>query len=300
MLDKLAVGTVQLGMQYGRANKTGKPSFQTASDILDKAFLSGIKSLDTARAYGDSEEVIGKLNNNRFVITTKLSPLYELNESSSEEDVIKAVNHSLITSFKTLQKDKIDILLLHRWSHRRDYKGLIWNILRQYQSAGKIGRLGVSVSNPEEALEAIKDADVQFIQLPFNILDWRWKNAQIDIAASKRNNLTIQARSVLLQGILTSEASAWPAVEGVDSGQILNKIDNLVKKTGRKNRKDLCYSYVGANKWIGSIVIGVETLSQLEENIELFSAQPLNHEQCIEIEELFCDIPQQLLNPALW
>ena len=60
MYSKLMLGTVQFGMNYGVANTTGKPSFETVKAILKEAYDGGINALDTAPEYGDSEEVIGK------------------------------------------------------------------------------------------------------------------------------------------------------------------------------------------------------------------------------------------------
>ena len=60
MIDKLILGTVQLGLNYGVNNSAGKPSLETAFDILNLAYESGIRTIDTAEAYGDSQEVIGQ------------------------------------------------------------------------------------------------------------------------------------------------------------------------------------------------------------------------------------------------
>ena len=59
MLSKLILGTVQLGLNYGVNNSSGKPSKEKAFDILNSAYDGGIRTLDTAEAYGNSQEVIG-------------------------------------------------------------------------------------------------------------------------------------------------------------------------------------------------------------------------------------------------
>ena len=48
MYSKLMLGTVQFGMNYGVANTTGKPSFETVKAILKEAYDGGINALDTA------------------------------------------------------------------------------------------------------------------------------------------------------------------------------------------------------------------------------------------------------------
>ena len=57
--NKLILGTVQMGLPYGINNSTGKVSLEDSLEILDYAFENGIKTLDTAEAYGNAHEVIG-------------------------------------------------------------------------------------------------------------------------------------------------------------------------------------------------------------------------------------------------
>ena len=57
--SRLMLGTVQFGLEYGIANVSGKPSFDRVCDILRAAYEGGVTALDTAAAYGTSEEVVG-------------------------------------------------------------------------------------------------------------------------------------------------------------------------------------------------------------------------------------------------
>ncbi len=60
LIKKIALGTVQFGMKYGVANRFGQPSKETVFDILRLAHIEGVDTLDTAYAYGTSEEIIGE------------------------------------------------------------------------------------------------------------------------------------------------------------------------------------------------------------------------------------------------
>ena len=55
-----ALGTVQLGMPYGAANRTGQPPADEGIRIVRAAIERGVTHVDTARAYGDSERVVGE------------------------------------------------------------------------------------------------------------------------------------------------------------------------------------------------------------------------------------------------
>ena len=58
--NKLVLGTAQLGLNYGVANKTGKPTQNKAFEIMKYAVENGINYFDTAYNYGNSEIIIGK------------------------------------------------------------------------------------------------------------------------------------------------------------------------------------------------------------------------------------------------
>jgi len=57
--NKIALGTAQFGMDYGINNQRGKIPEKEVFDILYEASSSGIDTLDSAYAYGNSEDVIG-------------------------------------------------------------------------------------------------------------------------------------------------------------------------------------------------------------------------------------------------
>ena len=71
-MNRLAIGTAQFGLSYGIANQVGKVSQTEAKEILKLASNSGIKILDTAIAYGDSEKSLGNLGIQNFQLVTKL------------------------------------------------------------------------------------------------------------------------------------------------------------------------------------------------------------------------------------
>ena len=112
--NKIVLGTVQFGINYGISNSTGKTSVEEVSKILDMACQKGVSMLDTAQAYGSSEEILGKLHQNRFSIVTKLNSrlLNKQSATSLVEESLKKLKvesihgvlfHSLINSSKDQQ-----------------------------------------------------------------------------------------------------------------------------------------------------------------------------------------------------
>jgi aryl-alcohol dehydrogenase-like predicted oxidoreductase len=69
---------------------------------------------------------------------------------------------------------------------------------------------------------------------------------------------------------------------------------------GRESLTDLCLAYVRSQPWITSVVVGCETLEQVNENLRLFCRPRLSEEQCAELETCLPRAPENLLNPSRW
>jgi spore coat polysaccharide biosynthesis protein SpsF len=300
---ELVLGAVQLGLDYGAANRTGKPSLETALRLVRRAAESGVKTFDTARAYGDSEERLGEaLAVSRPVRTiTKLSPLADLSGRPSWQAVVAAVDASIEQSRFALQREKLDCVLLHRAAHMTAYDGAVWARLLELRRQGVVASLGVSLQSPSEALMALASRDVDHIQLPFNILDWRWREAGVIAAIAARGDVTVHARSIFLQGLLASnDPLTWPRIAGVDANALLAVIAGCAKEFGREGPADLCLAYARGQNWIDGAVIGMETEAQLDANLRLSVKPPLAPEDCARIETMMPRVPERLLDPAQW
>jgi spore coat polysaccharide biosynthesis protein SpsF len=299
----LVLGSVQLGLAYGAANRTGKPGRSAALRLVRRAAEAGISEFDTARAYGDSEDRLGEALAGRKAVRTitKLSPLSELRADATRAEVRAAVDASIEGSLAALRLSRLDCLLLHRASHMTAFNGAIWERLIERLEDGSVLSLGVSVQSPLEALAALACPDVVHLQLPFNLLDWRWRKAGFKACLAARPNVTIHARSAFLQGILaSSDAQIWPELDGVYPQAIINIIAGLAQQLSREGAADLCLAYVRGQEWIDGIVVGLETEDQLEDNLRLFVRRPLSIEECGIVEARLPHLPLALLNPAQW
>jgi len=300
---ELVLGSVQLGLAYGAANKTGKPSRATALRMVERAVDAGIGQIDTARSYGDSENRLGDALRARHAVRTitKLSPLGELAPDAARDDVRAAVDASIAQSLAALQKDRLDCLLLHRAAHMSAFGGAVWERLIERLEDGTILALGVSVQSPEEALAALAEPDVRHIQMPFNILDWRWREAGVIDRIRAREHVTVHARSVFLQGLLAAgEPGMWPRVRGLDARAVAKALEGLARDFKRESVADLCVAYARGQDWIDGVVIGMETEEQLDANLRLFLRHPLPPADCAKIEAKVPRVPAQVLDPAQW
>jgi spore coat polysaccharide biosynthesis protein SpsF len=302
--SEMTLGTAQLGMDYGAVNRTGKPSRSVAVTMTRHAIAHGVTSLDTARAYGESEEVLNQALSgawgSRVEVITKLDPLESLRPDASRAEVRAAVDESVRRSCLALGVKSLQTVLLHRWSHRTDWQGAAWQHLLELREAGLIGVLGASVYHPDEALEALSDPDIRHLQIPFNVLDYRWRAYGIPRAAMGRPEVIVHSRSALLQGLLTSGVEAWPDAFGYDLACCVSQLRDWACRLDRKNVADLCFAYVRSQDWISSVVVGCETLDQVRDNLALFCLTKLSPEQCDELEHSVPRAPEDLLNPSRW
>jgi spore coat polysaccharide biosynthesis protein SpsF len=157
------------------------------------------------------------------------------------------------------------------------------------------------VQTVDEAAEALADREVKHVQLPINLLDRRWRRAGIDRMLAGRPDVVVHARSVLLQGLLAADtADVWPRVAGYDAAAVVESVRALARELGRTGPLDLCLAYVRAQPWVHGALVGVATHAELMENVALFARPPLDAEECARVEAAFGDLPEALLNPALW
>lgn len=301
---RLQLGSAQLGMDYGIANRQGRPSDAQAKELLRCAIEHGVSHLDTARDYGDAEARIGALippgDMHRLCVVTKLSHLPDVAPSAGAAQVRAAVDASVFRSCRELRMNRLPVLLLHRWAHRGQWDGGAWERLLELRDEGVIGELGVSVYAPEEAMTACAEPAVKHLQLPFNVLDRRWLATEVQSALRQRRDLLVHGRSALLQGLLLLPAERWPRVADVEPDAIVRTLDRLAVSLGRGGRADLCLAYARAQDWLDSIVLGADSPAQLLENIELFNRPPLDWKQCEMLEAELPGGPGSLVNPALW
>lgn len=298
----LTLGTAQLGSLYGIANKTGKPDEEHALGILKTAFDNGIRSFDTARSYGESEDIIGAyIEANReaqrsSVIITKV-PKIERIKSDDFGLICEKVRGYASESLKRLKIKKIPIYLLHDASDMVSYNGKVLKSLLSLKSEGIVDMLGVSVYYPEEFEKALSIREIEAIQIPVNLFDHRFITPGL-LSKMIKNKKMIFARSIFLQGLFFLEPEALP--HGVRSAHKYLKILHEFASEEGIDIRSLAMGFVKRLKAISSIIIGVESKRQVTENVEIYN----NVEIDVKIEEkimkIFSDIPEDIIIPSLW
>ena len=305
-VEKMVFGTAQLGLDYGVNNQSGRPDFKLAGEMLRAAVVNGVRYIDTARAYGVSEAVVGAAFKNgwegRASVITKLSPLSNYPESADSEWIRSAVDASIFESCYHLGVKNLSVVMLHRTCHLDQWDGAAWQRLIELREKGVIAALGTSVQNPLELKRALEDPFVSYIQLPCNLLDWRWDDVIPLIEQVKLvRPLIIHVRSALLQGLYVSDDEAAWRFAHVDDYVVVKKwLATQVDVFNRSCVVDLCIAYLCGLPWVDGVAVGMECAPQLIENIKLFDRSPLDFAEIAMVLASRPKLSEQTLDPASW
>lgn len=195
MKNKLIVGTAQFGMPYGINNSAGQPTLETISSVLDYAWSQGIQTLDTAEAYGNSQEMIGAYHRqspHRFQVITKFS--------AARKDLPASLSDRVQNDLTILGVDQLLAYMYHSYSDFQALHDGFAAEIRVLKKNGRIAMLGVSVYTNEEFEGVLEYGDIDLIQLPFNALDNLSQRSKL-LNRAKLRGKTVHTRSVYLQGL---------------------------------------------------------------------------------------------------
>ena len=157
-VSEIGLGTVELGLDYGVpvAGEHLRPPEEHAARLLNQALDLGVNFIDTARAYGASEEIIGRALKGRrgeYILASKLAPIRE--EGQSDGELAEQVKASIAESLRMLQTDVIDLLQLHWAPADVIAKGRVLAAAREAQRAGQVRFIGASTYGEEAPLAAL-------------------------------------------------------------------------------------------------------------------------------------------------
>ncbi len=286
MINKIILGTVQFGLDYGINNNIGKPAYSEVQAILDYARNSGVIILDTADAYGNAPEIIGKYlgeNPDSFLINTKF-------KKSN-----KSLQDQLNESISLLKCNSVYTYFFHSFNDFKDYPELL-NQLEELKEQRLIEKTGVSVYDNTEFEQAINCNKIDVIQLPFNLLDNYSQRGQL-LRQAKSLGKELQIRSVFLQGLFFKNPKEL-------NGQLKTLapyLDKLRKIASKYNveMEVLALQYVIQQSLIDNIIIGIDNSGQLKRNIEILDQNKLPEEAINLINEI--EVKETpLLYPKNW
>lgn len=289
---KLALGTVQFGLPYGATNKQGQVGADEIERILVRARAAGIDLLDTAAAYGTSEDVLGASGEAGagFGIVTKTLPL---RTDSIDAAAVERVVDGVRQSARRLRVAALDGLLAHHAPDLLVAGGdRLYDALQSLRAEGLVRRLGASVYTVDQLLALLDRYPLEIVQLPMNVLDQAFlQTGTLDRLVQR--GVEVHVRSLFLQGILLAERLPR-ALQALDPGW--SRFRECCARAGLTPLQG-CLAYLKTCEQVSYGVVGVEDSAQLRQILDAWEG----------LEGRFlpdftgCNMaPEKMLNPSNW
>ncbi len=284
---RLALGTVQFGLPYGVANKSGQVSRAEAKLMARLVSENGIDTLDTAMAYGESEKYLSEIGVENFKVVTKLPGM-----PNRCLDINNWIHEQVSSSLVRLGVGQVYGLLLHK---SEDLLGLngreLYRALDSLKEKGLVKKIGLSIYSPNE-LEALKnDFSFDLIQAPFNLIDQRLLHSGW-MKKLKDSGVEIHTRSTFLQGLLLMKEIDIPPKFSPWKHLWKKWHDWLAENNISALQASLAFSLSFSE--IDRVVVGADSHQQLKEIINA-----TNNLLNIDLPNLL-STDENLINPANW
>lgn len=259
MINKLIIGTANFGLDYGIANKR-RLDREVVFDILDFAHSAGTYGIDTAKVYGDAEDLIGEFFATRgkvFNVMTKLP--------KKEYKTFGDVEKEVIGSASIMNIDSIDFVLIHSYETYTQYGKILIPALRSLCRDNIIRHYGLSAYHREDVEDFLKNNECVAIEFPLNLFDRRFLKGGL-LQSIKSNGNFLFARSVFLQGLFFLNDNEL-------KGKFANVIDKVrtIREISRRYKiapECLAFLFVITKPFIDGVIIGVDSKLHLMSNIQ--------------------------------
>jgi 1-deoxyxylulose-5-phosphate synthase len=297
-VSEISFGAVEIGLAYGIPveGKIEKPSEVEAHAVLNAALDMGVNFIDTARAYGDSEEIIGRALKSRrkeYILATKTLHYGDKGWGVAEQK--QAVRESIETSLRALQTDVIDVMQVHNITAEVAGRGDVLEVLQEAQRAGKVRFLGGSVYGVEDPLAIIRDGHYDVLQVAYNMLDHRLDGEVLPLAAQK--GVAITTRSVLLKGALTPRY-LYLADNLGELKATIAEMERLVAGEC-ESLAEAAFRYVLSNPAVSSALVGTSKVKNLQRSADYTAKGPLSPKLLAALRAVEIQDANQL-NPGTW
>lgn len=287
MNNRLALGTVQFGLPYGVANQAGQVSREEAGAILDHAASAGLNTLDTAIAYGQSEQRLGEIGVGQWQIISKLPAIPE-----SCGDVPGWVQQSVSGSLQRLGIKRLGGLLLHRPHQLLERDGqVLYAALERLKQEGVVEKIGISIYDPQELDALMPRYQFDLVQAPFNVLDRRMITSNW-LTKLKQAGTEVHVRSVFLQGLLLMDALDRPT--RFKKWQKFWDVWHQWLAANRLSSLQASLGFALAQTEIDRVIVGVDTVRQLQGILSAADAPAPSLPVELNCEDI------DLINPSRW
>lgn len=287
LLKRFALGAAQFGLPYGIANQSGQVDEKEVRRILRVAQAAGLNTLDTAIAYGASEQVLGQIGVDGWQVVTKLPAIPE-----QSQDLSAWMQNSLEASLERLRLKRVAGLLLHTPSQLLSGCGrTIYQALIDLKRQGLVDQIGYSLYSPAELDALWARYPVDLVQAPFNVLDRRFRTSGW-LARLHANGVAVHARSIFLQGLLLMDPALRPA--RFRTWATLWQMWDQWLTARQLTPLQACVGFAMTQPEFDRIIVGVDRMEQLQEILVAAEIGPVTPPASLAVED------ENLINPSRW
>jgi aryl-alcohol dehydrogenase-like predicted oxidoreductase len=267
---------------------------------LERFIELGGTFIDTARGYGRSEELVGRVlrrhEGEGLVVATKVPPKNGEWPARRGVDVHETfpgehIRASVETSLRASGLDAFDVLQFHVWSDDWVGHGDWLETIQALKDEGKVRHFGVSINDyePENALQLIRSGAVETVQVIFNVFHQQPEEQLLP--ACQEHGVGVIVRVALDEGGLTGRVTADSTFEEGDfrarffggdrPAQVEQHVRALTEDLGIgvDALPDLALRYVLAHPAVSTVIAGMRTVRNVERNAATSDRGPVPEEQ---------------------
>lgn len=297
-VSRLGLGTVELGMPYG-LGLPEPPDDDTCIRFLHQAFDAGITLVDTAAAYGRSEELIGRTFggcNTRPVIATKVALRPAGSETRLHGTALKEhVEGSVRRSLERLRLPVLDLLQVHS-ADERFVDAEFLELAEDLTSRGLVRYWGASTYGEIAPLEVLEWPTVfRSLQVAYSLLDRRL-DAEV-LPRCRQQGVGVLFRSILLQGVLSDRWRTLPP-RLAPLREAARSAAELAAQAGI-TLAELAVRFALHHPVADTVLFGSSRFDELQANLAAIAAGPLPADLLAAVATIQVNDPL-LLHPGNW
>jgi aryl-alcohol dehydrogenase-like predicted oxidoreductase len=237
-----------VGLGTNRYSVESPDEFEARREVLKRLPEFGGSVVDTAPAYGTSEEVIGRLvreigNRERLFLATKVT---------AGDGDLGAAKISIEQSFDRLRTDVIDLMQVHNL----DGTDALYPLLQERKQEKRIRYVGITTSRDEQHAEAaasLKKHRWDFVQVNYSIDD---REAEKDVLPAARERGVAVLINVPFGG---RRGSLFARIEG-------RELPSWAAEIGAHSWAQFFLKYSLSHPDVTCAIPGMTQLSHLEDN----------------------------------
>lgn len=267
---------------------------------LHRAIDLGVNFIDTARGYGESERIVGRVVRERtgdqVYVATKVPPKNGIWPAPDGLDPASTfpgahIRESLETSLRASGLDHFDVLQFHVWSDEWVGRGDWLETIAELKQEGKIRLFGVSINDhqPDNALALVRSGVVDTVQVIYNIFDQA--PADTLLPACQEHGVGVIVRVALDEGGLTGRIKARTTFSEGDfrsryfrgdrPAQVEQRVNAITADLGIACDEiaETALRYVLSAPAVSTVIPGMRSVRNVERNTVVSDGRPLTADQ---------------------